>query len=245
MRRWVEVVAGGSRGDRGDGVCGDVRVRARRGGRPPERLTLDTTVVTPAPSAAGEGIEETWPITTGSQVGHRVDEVLFRQSATAVGRNNDESGTFEIDGSTVCSGEFAVDMTTIRSDQSRRDNLFNGRSMNVSQYLTSTFTLSEPIELGALPADGQQVSASASSRCATPPRPSHQLASAAQQLDHRSCVVDPDHVADWSIPNPSFGPAERPMTTARSSCCWCSRRRASDQVIRITRGPQRAVAART
>lgn len=186
-------------------------------GDAPDRLTLDTTPASPAPStpaAAGEGgngVDGTWAITTGSQAGYRVEEVLFGQNSTAVGRTSDVTGTFEIDGSVVRSGEFTVDMTTIRSDQSRRDDQFNGRVMNVSQYPTSTFTLSEPIELGTLPADGQQISTSATGKLTL--RGTTKTVTIDLQARRNGSTIEvassiPITFADWNIPNPSFGAAE-------------------------------------
>src|SRR5688500_9988711 len=87
-------------------------------GDAPERLAFDTTGPEPEPTTPGagsDGIEGAWTVTTGSQAGYRVEEVLFGQSATAVGRTSDVTGTFVIDGSgtQVRSGEFTIDMTTI------------------------------------------------------------------------------------------------------------------------------------
>ncbi|HXJ62596.1 MAG TPA: YceI family protein [Actinomycetota bacterium] len=50
--------------------------------------------------------------------------------------------------------KFTVDMTSVTSDESRRDDQFNGRIMETATYPTATFELSKPVDLGKLPADG-------------------------------------------------------------------------------------------
>jgi polyisoprenoid-binding protein YceI len=101
----------------------------------------------------------TWKVTTGSVVGYRVNEVLLGQNTTAVGRSSDVTGHLTISGgsssgSTATAATFSVAMDTIHSDKSQRDAQFDGRIMDVAQYPTGTFTLTQPIDLGALPANG-------------------------------------------------------------------------------------------
>jgi polyisoprenoid-binding protein YceI len=54
-----------------------------------------------------------------------------------------------------------VDMTTVASDESRRDGQFQGRIMSTSEFPTAEFHLTEPIELGSLPAEGEKVTVEA------------------------------------------------------------------------------------
>jgi polyisoprenoid-binding protein YceI len=137
----------------------------------PARLTLDdattttaddggsegTSPTTTAAVAAPDGIEGAWSISTGSQAGYRVKEVLFGQDAEAVGRTAGVTGTMQISGTTVTTTEVVVDMTTVASDEDRRDGQFHGRIMDTATFPTATFTLSEPIDLGSVPADGEVV----------------------------------------------------------------------------------------
>jgi polyisoprenoid-binding protein YceI len=133
----------------------------------PERLTLDDATTTTtgdggdttttAEAAAATGIEGSWTVTSGSQAGYRVKEVLFGQDAEAVGRTTGVTGTLEVAGTTVTATEVVVDMTTVASDESRRDGQFQGRIMDTATHPTATFTLTEPIELGSVPADGEEV----------------------------------------------------------------------------------------
>lgn len=69
----------------------------------------------------------------GSQVGYRVREVLFGQGAEAVGRTQDVTGTITISGSSVTAGSFTADLTTVKSDKSRRDAQFQGRIMDTAR----------------------------------------------------------------------------------------------------------------
>jgi polyisoprenoid-binding protein YceI len=118
--------------------------------------------VTPATSGAASGAATSnWAATDASQVGYRVEEVLFGVNTTAVGRTNSVSGSLVIDGAAVSAVEFSVDVASISSDESRRDNQFRGRIMSADEFPTATFALTQPIELGVEPADGVEVQAQA------------------------------------------------------------------------------------
>ena len=113
-----------------------------------------STSGTTAPAATETGIDGTWTVGEGSTAGYRAKEVLFGQDAEAAGRTDQVTGSMEISGTTVTTGSFEVDMASVESDQSNRDSAFRGRIMNVDQFPTSTFVLTEPIELGAIPDEG-------------------------------------------------------------------------------------------
>lgn len=129
-------------------------------GSAPAPLTLTTPSAT-SPAAADNSsgqtnvaADGTWTVASGSVVGYRVNEVLFGQSHTAVGRTSSITGSMTLSGTTVTKATFSVDMTTVTSDQSRRDGQFNGRIMDTATYPTATFTLTQPIDLGSIPATG-------------------------------------------------------------------------------------------
>ena len=105
-------------------------------------------------SSSTSALDGTWNVGSGSQAGYRVQEVLVGQNATAVGRTTKIWGSLTVSGSTVTKGSFTVDMASVVSDQSQRNAHFDGPIMDVSQYPTATLTVSTPIELGTLPADG-------------------------------------------------------------------------------------------
>lgn len=135
---------------------------------PADRLSLDdvTTTTPGGPSSSRtaadtEGIDGTWTTTADSVVQYRVTEVLFGQDAEATGTADGVTGTAEIAGTTVTAVEVEVDMTTFQSDESRRDGQFQGRIMETAEFPTATFTLTEPLDLGTVPADGDDVSVEA------------------------------------------------------------------------------------
>jgi polyisoprenoid-binding protein YceI len=109
---------------------------------------------TPAATGTATAVAGTWHVSSGSVVGYRVNEVLAGQSNVAVGRTSDISGSLTIRDGAVTAGSFSVPMDTIKSDESERDAQFNGRIMETSTYPTGTLSLTTPIALGALPADG-------------------------------------------------------------------------------------------
>jgi polyisoprenoid-binding protein YceI len=70
------------------------------------------------------------------------------------------SGTVTIDGQTVAVTEIEADMAAITTDISRRDGAAR-RALDTENFPTATFVLTEPIDLGADPASGDPVSATA------------------------------------------------------------------------------------
>lgn len=127
--------------------------------------TAGTAGTAASGSAAGSGsssvstissseLDGTWTIVSGSQAGYRVKENLFGQNTEAVGRTSHIAGDFVLDGTTVRSGTITVDLTTLASDESRRDGQVQGRILNTSRYPKATFTLTKAIDLTNLPANG-------------------------------------------------------------------------------------------
>ena len=186
-------------------------------GKAPAPLTLTTpstissTTATTTSSQASVGTDEVWTVTGDSVVGYRVKEVLFGQSNEAVGRTSTVSGSMTVSGTTIANATFTVDMTTVTSDESRRDGQFNGRIMETGTYPTATFTLTQPIDLGSIPAEGEQMSLEATGALTL-----HGVTrSVTFQLtgQYASSTVQvagsiPITFADWNISNPSFGPAQ-------------------------------------
>lgn len=118
----------------------------------------DTTVGTGATTADVAG---SWVISGDSTLGYRVQEVLGGVDAEGAGRTNDVTGSLTIDGTTATAAEFTVQMASITSDSDRRDGQFRNRIMSTDDFPTSTFVLSAPIDFGAIPADGELITASA------------------------------------------------------------------------------------
>ena len=183
---------------------------------PPERLSLDdvsTTAPTDGstPSTTGdEGIEGTWAVADGSIVGYRIQEVLFGQDSEAVGRTESITGEVTIEGTTVTAATFEVDMATFESGESQRDRQFEGRIMEVAQFPTATFELTEPIELGSVPAEVEGITATAIGDLTLHGVTQPVTIDLEARLDGVTFAVDGTTTitfTDYGIDDPSGGPA--------------------------------------
>lgn len=147
------------------------------GGEEPEEAALSSpspaaTGSTPATTAGdGSSAEGIWVVdaTSGSLAdgtstfaGYRIDEELGGVGTnTAVGRTRDVEGSMTIDGTTIADLDVTVDMTTLTSDDDRRDGQLAERGLETATFPTATFTLTTPVELGEAPAQGDTVTAEA------------------------------------------------------------------------------------
>ena len=137
----------------------------------PEELSLEgrSTDTTEAATPAPDTYDGTWTVQTGGETtaGLRIDESFASGLAdhTAVGRSDDVSGSFTVDGSTVSEGSFTVDLTTLTftDDPGRsvagRANAMKTRGLETEQFPEATFEITSPVDLGAAPADGETVTA--------------------------------------------------------------------------------------
>ncbi|MDP2293179.1 MAG: YceI family protein [Actinomycetota bacterium] len=159
---------------------------------------------TVAPSV--DGVNGDWVISTGSEVGYRVDESINGFDTTANGRTQAVTGTFTIDGTVVSAGDFTVDMTTFKSDESRRDGQFNGRIMDVATFPTATFVLTQPIDFQQVPTDGTTITASATGDLTLRGTTNSVTFEVEATFDNGRVGVFgtiPVIFADYGIPNPS------------------------------------------
>ena len=114
----------------------------------PEALTLDSAVsTTVAPEVAASALDGQWPVVNESVVGYRVQEVIVGQSTEGVGRTSAVEGSLTIVSDEVTSAKFTVDMTSLKSDSTRRDRQVNTRILDTSAFPTATFALKKPIKL--------------------------------------------------------------------------------------------------
>ena len=136
----------------------------------------DTSLSIPS-SAAGSsapltgGASGTWKVDTSigtfsdftdSWVGYRVQEQLASIGGnTAVGRTPDVSGSLTVDGTKVTAVEIQADLTSLKSDDDRRDGQLARQGIQTGSFPTASFKLTSPIDLGSVPADGQVVSVTA------------------------------------------------------------------------------------
>jgi polyisoprenoid-binding protein YceI len=88
-------------------------------------------------------------VAADSVVGYRAKEVIVAQKTEGVGRTSAVTGVLTIADEQVTGAEFTVDMTTLKSDSSRRDRQVNTRILDTATYPTATFVMNEPIELTA------------------------------------------------------------------------------------------------
>lgn len=158
------------------------------------------------------GVDGTWSITQdATTVGYRVKEVLGGIDAEAAGRTNQVTGSITVTGTKVTAGSFSVDMASISSDSGRRDGQFRGPIMDVATYPTASFVLTAPIEFGTIPADGANVTATATGDLTLHGvKNSVTFPVQAKLANGRIGVLGNIKVvfADYGIPNPSNGFAE-------------------------------------
>lgn len=96
-----------------------------------------------------------WAATDGSFAGYRVDEVLNGTDVTVVGRTEDVTGSFTVEGLTLTAAEITVDVASIETDSSSRDAYFRDSALRVSEHPTATFTLTGPVAAASTPAVGE------------------------------------------------------------------------------------------
>ena len=185
----------------------------------PDRLTLATTVTTigvvtdettSVESGGAEPFDPTgeWVIAEESVVGYRVEEILFGQNVTAVGRTGSVTGSIVIDADSVAEGGFTVDMATITSDSSRRDGQVNGRILQTATYPQATFALTAPIALPLTAFEGQPTRVDATgtltlldmTREVTFPVDVQLVDGSVNIVGAITIVFD-----EWNIPDPSTG----------------------------------------
>ncbi len=180
-------------------------------GNAPARLRLPPAVnVNNAPVTPGP-VSGSWTVAAGSRAGYRVQEILLGQQHTAVGRTPKVSGGVVISGTTITAADFTVDMASVKSDQPSRDSQFNGYIMKTYDYPHASFHLTQPIQLGRVPAPGQVVTASATgefnlrnvTRTITFPLKAERVAG---HIDVNADI--PITFSNWHIPNPSFAVTE-------------------------------------
>jgi polyisoprenoid-binding protein YceI len=172
----------------------------------PARLSLSSAPSTTT-GGAPVALDGTWKVASGSQAGYRVKEVLFGQSHEAVGRTGGVTGSFQVTGATVSATTLTVDLTTVTSDQDRRDRQFQGRIMDTSSYPTATFATGQPIDLGSVPAAGADKTVDVTGQLTL--HGTTKPATANLTVRYTGSAVDvsgtiPVTFADWGIPNPSF-----------------------------------------
>jgi polyisoprenoid-binding protein YceI len=191
----------------------------------PERLTFEpvstttttassgretTTTATSLPESNG-AIDGTWTVGPGSIAGYRVEEILFGQSSEAAGRTESITGTVTITSTTIDAAAFTVDLTTVASDDDRRDNQFHGRIMETATFPTATFELAESIALASVPADLDEITVPASGQLTLHGVTRTVAVDLLARRNGDAIEVNgtiPIAFSDFEIDNPSGGPAQ-------------------------------------
>lgn len=182
-------------------------------------LVLDLTSPTPAalslPQVTGSrstlaagALSGRWSVTSGSQVGYRVHEVLFGFGHVAVGRTKRVSGAMAVSGDRVVAADFTAQMASVQSGVAGRDVAWRDFIMNTGKYPRATFRLTRAIDLGHLPTTGEVVHEEAVgdltlrgvTRLIRFPIAGERLAGGT--IDLQAAI--PIRFSEWHIPNPSF-----------------------------------------
>ncbi|HET6966205.1 MAG TPA: YceI family protein [Acidimicrobiales bacterium] len=180
-------------------------------GNPPARLHLPPASGVAAGPIAPGPVSGNWVVATGTLAGYRVEEQLFGQSHTAVGRTSMVTGGMVISGTEVTAADFTVDMASIKSDQGSRDVQFRGFIMDTADHPHASFRLTSPIQLGAVPPLGRQVTEQAvGDLTMRGVRRSVTFTLSAERVSPDSIDINaeiPIRFSMWGIPNPSFAVA--------------------------------------
>jgi len=116
---------------------------------PQDPLELSTQspspTVAPGPPAAMD-VDGTWTISTGSQGGYRIGEVLSGESVVVAGRTDQVTGTVVVSGGALTTARVVVDTASISTDESARDAYFR-RALDTTTFPEATFELSAPVDV--------------------------------------------------------------------------------------------------
>lgn len=118
----------------------------------------DGSDATPIPATSPA---TTWSLTTDSVARYRAQEELANQGANeAVGQTNSIVGQIYVDqdGMPLACSRWDVDLRTLTSDESRRDNFLRGNTLQTDTYPVATFVLTSVEGLDGPLQDGQETS---------------------------------------------------------------------------------------
>ncbi len=125
----------------------------------PTEVDPTTTVGT---TPIGDDLTGTWQVTASEAtfVGYRIQEVLSGVGDfTAVGRTAGVTGELVASGSTIDSVSIVADLTLLVSDNGARDSQMRRQGLETQDFPEATFVLTQPIDLGSVPAEGETITA--------------------------------------------------------------------------------------
>jgi polyisoprenoid-binding protein YceI len=123
-------------------------------------LTLPTQT-----QAATTAVDGAWTVVPGpsdaskrTQAGYRVDEVLRGSPLTVNGRTTQVTGDAVVAGSKLESATFIVDVASITSPESGRDNQFRGEEvLDTAKFPTAESRVAQPVDVSAVPETGDSI----------------------------------------------------------------------------------------
>jgi polyisoprenoid-binding protein YceI len=121
---------------------------ALRGGDAPPPPTLSDEEAAATATPAASTIE--YVVVQGGDafVGYRVrEEFIGFGFKDAVGRTPDVSGTATIEAGAIEEADLEADLTTLTSDDGRRDDALRDRGLESGRYPDARFVLTEPVDL--------------------------------------------------------------------------------------------------
>lgn len=114
---------------------------------PDPRASLRERVET-SESSERTSADGTWRVEQGAPIeevfaGYRVQELFAGETIknTATGRTNEITGAIIIAGTEVIDGSFTVNMTTIKSDRSKRDDKMRTSGLETNTFTEATFEM--------------------------------------------------------------------------------------------------------
>jgi len=127
----------------------------------------EPTVTATIQTASASGLDGSWAVADGTKsfVGYRIGEELATIGTTeAVGRTAAIESSVTITNGTLTAASIIADMTSLESDESRRDNALANQGLETNAFPTATFELTEPVILAESLADGEAASIDATGR---------------------------------------------------------------------------------
>ena len=129
----------------------------------PQKFTVTAPAGGATASAADGTVGGAWKVAAGSKAGYRVREKLafLPAKSDAVGRTSAITGGATLKQSgptvTVTAAAFTIDVSTLTSDKSMRDQRIHQIGLQSDQYPLAKFTLAKPIALPAGATSGKGI----------------------------------------------------------------------------------------
>ncbi|WP_099039229.1 YceI family protein [Mycobacterium neglectum] len=116
-------------------------------------------------AAATTDVNGTWTVVPGpddaaarTQAGYRVDEILRGSPLTVNGRTPNVTGEAVVAASKLESATFTVDVASITSPESSRDNQFRGEDiLDTAKFPTAEVRVTQPVDVASVPDSGASV----------------------------------------------------------------------------------------